>query len=359
MFDFLQNIWSRTLSLFSSPQEVNVLQIPLNVARQNPYASLATGTCIIGAGLLYRYRHGLKSYFSASKTDLLNQAIMQKNEDVASKLIAEMTVDELNQADSNKRTPLYLALNHSRKLTTQIVNKFLSEKCALNTAKPDGKSLFTSDNLSNKILSVVCGQYKDYHCGDAKRFPGNINPKADKEQILARKPKAAFERQAAEASTIQAYNGHYSRKAIERCAELVDKSKSGACTSFALAMADKLLDLFPNERIEIMGHVGGYRGTHVYVVMNHKGDDWKLNDIENQLADKNLSKEQKSHLIDDVAEQLSGTFVIDPWLASLGWSNGVFTPMQYFEMKVNSHFLFGVETLFDSSKSTSPRLQLN
>lgn len=319
------------------------------------YAPYALGVVGLGIGL-YAFQQFRKSRpNNTSATSQLVAAIKDKNIEVATKLIEAMTIEELNKANTEQITPLVQALRSSQQISKLIVEKFLKHNAAVNTQKPDGKSIFRSKTLGKRLLGLVTAPYRAYQCSDAKRFPGNIHASANKAEILSRKIKD--EAAATHSTTIQPYTGNYARAAIQKCATLVDKAQSGACTSFALAVADKLLTLFPHERVEILGHKGGWRGSHVFVVMNHQGEGWKLNDVDAAFKNETLSTSEREQVVDAALVELKDTYIIDPWLASLGWGSGVFDPYEYMDNEPNRHFILNTATYFDS-KSEIPEASL-
>lgn len=339
-------------------------------AKENAYSLAAT--TLIGGGIgLYYYASRNASTVKVNyvgptqRHQQLYDAIQGKNVDVAADLIAQMSVDDLNQADQNGNTLLLTSLKQSRKVCELLINKFLQKRSAMNTQMPNGTSIFQDEKLGRRLLAfangrhnnyacldatrlldATTGQYKNYACLDAARFQGNIANDADKQVILNRK---AADPQAYNQSTqIQPIiKGEFTRKQIQQCAELVDKAKAGVCTTFALAVADKLMVLFPNERIKVVAHNGGADGSHVYVVMNHQAEDWKLNDLKNQSTDG-----ARKNLMLKAAEEFDKAYIVDPWLASLGWKDGVFDFANYCHQF--EPFLKSVELRYDTG-SISPK----
>lgn len=280
------------------------------------------------------------------------EAIIETQEK-AKRIIDSMSCDELNQMSEKKETPLYCSVNNSRVIAEYILNKFLENKHPVNTTTPDGHSIFTHSGLAQRMLSLITQKYSSFACSDARTFQGNIHPKADSDKIikkLSTMPDSNV-RLGTQANMIQPIGGHYSRGAIKKSAELVDSSQIGSCTTFSLAVADKLLTLFPSERIQVVAHKAGHTGSHVYIIMNCEGDEWRFNSKAMEAAQTMASDEEAAEHLEKIAEamaqQLGEAYIVDPWLASLGWSQGIFTPVKYMENHLG--FLADLEFVYDSN----------
>lgn len=279
---------------------------------------------------------------------------LEKSQEDAKKIIDSMSCDELNQVSDKKETPIYCSVNKSRVIAEYILNKFLESKHPLNVITPDGNSIFTHPSLGKRLLLLITQKYSNFACSDARTFRGCIHEDADSNKIinkLGTMPESNV-RLGTQANLIQPIRGHYSRSAIEKCAELVDLSQIGTCTTFSLAVADKLLTLFPSERIQVVAHKGGHTGSHVYIIMNHHGDTWHFNsketmDIAKIASDKELNDHLEKKIRDMLQHELKDSFIVDPWLASLGWDQGIFFPIEY----ANSHlrFLADLDFVYDSN----------
>jgi hypothetical protein len=290
--------------------------------------------------------------FRTENPDATKEAVNEVQEK-AKKIIDSMSCDELNQMSEKKETPLYCSVNKSRAIAEYILNKFLENKHPLNTTTPDGSSIFTHSALAQRLLSLVTQKYSSFACSDARTFQGNIHANADSDKIikkLSSMPDSNV-RLGTQANMIQPIGGHYSRGAIKKSAELVDSSQIGSCTTFSLAAADKLLTLFPSERIQIVAHKAGHTGSHVYIIMNCQGDEWRFNSKDIDGVKAMTTDEEAADYLDKIAEamvqQLEGAFIVDPWLASLGWSQGIFTPVKYMEHHLG--FLADLEFVYDSN----------
>ncbi len=231
-------------------------------------------------------------------------------------------------------------------VATKLTEKFLKEKVPMNVMMPNGKSIFQDLNYAKKLISTITSSYREYACSDVSRFPGNINPElsADKKQSIKERKSKNVEAEKL-ANNVQPLNGSFTRKQIEQCAKAIEKSKSAACTGFALSVADKLLILFPDERIQLISHEGGFRGTHVYVVVNHTGREWNINKLQTITS---LHTTEAQNKIGEVVAEFENTLFVDTWLASLGWGKGVFILEEYINMKQNCHFIFDGHCTFDS-----------
>ncbi len=277
--------------------------------------------------------------------DKLIIEIKNQNLEGASAYIATMSTEELNGVDRSSSTALYCALYHSFEISRLILDKFLKSNSTPNCNNPDGISIFSDEKDGARLLGTVTHCFRKYACADARNFRDNIHEDANSEEILSRRPKPAAEAEAAEAAQIQPVAGRFTRKSISRCAKLVDRAQAGACTSLALAAAHRLLKLFPEERIEIYAHNGGM-GSHVFVVVNHSGNEWSYNHSDNQeILD---DKPRRDALRDRICQEHENSFIVDPWLASLGWDNGIFTFPQY--LTNHSGFLFNAHRYFDNKE---------
>lgn len=338
----------------------NKAQMVAQAARNHPYIAIGSTVLLGGLGVYFTFFRG----HSATPQEALMDAVRHNQEAQALTLIDNMTIEELNRPAQNGQTVLALGLKKSRKVCEKLIERSLAENTALNTQMANGTSIFDNPSLTRKLLSYVnghhkkyscvdatrllgatVGQYKEYACLDATRFRGNINQQSDVDEILSRKP---FN-QMAYTQSIQIQpirGGKFSRQQIKTCAELVDKSKAGVCTTFALAAADKLLTLFPNERIQVVAHNGGANGSHVYVVMNHHRDHWQLNDLK--------GKALESDEAEQIIQEFEKAYIVDPWLASLGWKDGIFDFDSYADQF--SGFLYDAEIRFDNQQA--PRVRL-
>jgi len=206
------------------------------------------------------------------------------------------------------------------------------------------------------LLSIVNIDFKHFACSDVKRFVLNIKDKAKAHEITNRVTKDGPAE--LQANLIQPMHGKFTRMAIAHCAKLINQSQSGVCTTLALAGADRLLKLFPNERIEIIAHEGGYQGTHVYIIMNHTGDSWKMNNLQ-AMRESGTDKAQASDELTKVfLQETDHAFIVDPWLASLGWDAGVFDILVFLNDKRLSNFLTSTVCFFDSNNEPKPKNRL-
>ena len=163
-------------------------------------------------------------------------------------------------------------------------------------------------------------------------FFTSFHPDAYSSEIIERKGNWSIDRFEEKLSEIQEEDLKICQKTIKRQAKFVDKSKMGSNSTFASAIADKLLCLFPEQRIKILRSDDARDYQHFYVVMSHTHEDWEYHD------------EWKLEL----PKAFDNAFVIDPWLASLGWDDGVFSLTQYLEHDQNKTFLYNAQCLFDT-----------
>lgn len=216
------------------------------------------------------------------------------------------------------------------------------------------------------MLERELGKFTQYTCSDAMRFRGNIGMfNQDHEGDIfindtniedvaierAHKRKLVLERieklqdidREIEGSNIGATLGAqlgYTETDIKNAAEKINLSKSGVCTTFALAGADALLELMkanplesPIQRVEIVARPAGFRGTHCFVVVNREPDS----------------------SIEDISTWGPYTLVVDPWLASL--QNPV---VYYLDEFMQSNLLDGMlEVNFDTATPSLAKDKMN
>lgn len=333
-----------------------------NLISQNPLLFGAGMLAIGAASLLYAFyrsrtvnQHAYLQYNNvkqktASSTEALISAINSNKPDLEQiqNLISNMTAEELNLTDSSHATPLYYAIKKSKEISMLIVDKFLKSNVPMNYLLPNGQSMLEKKGFAKKLLRVINAPFNEFGCSDVDTFPGNIKPGADVELIKKRTSNRTQRQKQAEtqANLIQPFTGVFTRKSIEECAKLLNIAKAGACTTLALATADRLLKLFPNEHIKIMGHNGGHRGSHVFVVMNQKGNNWMFDEM------KDLDQMENKFF-----EEYQDAFIVDPWLATLGWQDGIFDVYSYHQDKNTGHFLYNCDCYFDSKFEVTPKLR--
>lgn len=331
-------------------------------ACQNPVLAPAAAMLLtVGAGAYYYCHRNTGNNNMTADSDKTNEddhsklisAINQDNIELAQEYIANMSLEELNKADKDLKTPLYHAL-HAKKMDIAIalVNRFLEARHSLNTHAPDGKSLFNLPGCTKKLLSLVSKRYTTYACSDISNFSGHINDKlseSKKEEIRSRKSKNI----AAEntANMIMPLNGQYTKGQITEAAKHIDKAESAVCTGFALAVADKLLTLFPELKFKLVAHKGSYRSTHVFVVVNCGESDWEIDKLEKKVADQSQNTEEGQSLLEKVAKQSENIFIVDAWLGSLGWKNGTFSFREYLETPDTHAFIEKMKCYFDSTET--------
>lgn len=312
----------------------------------------------IGAGAAVVVGLYCCSNAQVTNLDKLIAAIKAENVELAKQYINAMTLEELNSRDKTNHTPLLYALNSkTSQIAKALIDKFLAGKHSLDIRMANGGSLLKNKRKATKLLSLITAPYKNYACSDVKRFAGNINHEVDnqtRESIMTRVSKNVTAE--TEANMIQPYLGNFSRKQISRCAQLVDEAQSAACTGFALSVAEKLLILFPNERLQIISHQGGYAGTHVFVALNNQGEVWDINQLQDLHKAGKLESEEGEKVMSQAIENFKETYIIDTWLASLGWGNGVFDFEKYLLTPKISHFLYSGSCSYDSKLSeTAPQ----
>ncbi len=160
----------------------------------------------------------------------------------------------------------------------------------------------------------VLARFVGYACTDIGAFQGNINSQlSSKEQTELFERLQAMQtnenRMQASSGAEQAVNMRPMKSAtVANVARSVDTAQAGCCSSFALAAAHVLTGgqrdpqhLHP--RVEVVSCGRGFGGTHCYVIVGR--------DARSQLSDSRTWGD--------------GVRIVDPWAASLGHGDGIFT----------------------------------
>ncbi len=291
---------------------------------------------------------------------LLEQAIRENRHEYMIELLKSIPINKLNLPNKHGKTIFYMALEmNNTTAINAIVDTFLEEKAAINVLGPDNKSIFeamtneiNSDTLSKRLLDAVLRDYRTYQCGDALTFSSMIPDSADKQEILARKP---LNDKYLQANSIQPIKGgRFTRGQIESAAKSVDESKAAVCTTFALSAANRLLILFPNERVEIVAH-NHNRESHVYVLMNRAGNKFDGLNLDLKDGDEERILIDLDEIINTAKGEMKKGFVVDPWLLSLGHSSASYGIEDYMASEL-TQFLLQRECRFDS-KANKPEVR--
>lgn len=210
---------------------------------------------------------------------------------------------------------------------------YASEKRLMRKTPPDSHII---DQLEN---ALSC--FTTYGCSDAPRFPHCINENK-REEILSHyksiPPHKLLSEAGANCSAAIARGHHYSDYLINKLSKLIDRAKSGCCTTLAISATNKLLKLIdealPGHRVEMVTSADGM-GSHCYIIFDRTGfGDSGLTGIEGE--------DGKSYpTISDWGNQV---LIIDPWAQSLGHGNGVYTLETYPFM----HYLSNLTQTYDS-----------
>jgi hypothetical protein len=164
---------------------------------------------------------------------------------------------------------------------------------------------------------------KNFACNDATTFAGDINPAVSKSVILARAKASGMPVSMPAPSS----NGIWNANHLKNVKESVYTKKGGECTSFGKAAAHVLATTEipgPRPRIELVSWEQRTSTTitrpdkstytkvtavaHVYCVVNREGGTTAVL----------VGKQQRAQL-PDPSNWGDDCWVVDPWLASLGW----------------------------------------
>jgi hypothetical protein len=198
------------------------------------------------------------------------------------------------------------------------------------------RSCTTTQSNNNKIykdLDNILDQYQTYACSDAATYAHCMKPgKQDEIQNRYKHIPEHIKRLEAQANSSaqpDPKTKQYTISQITRISKLIDSAKSGCCTTLAISAAQKIITLFPDLRVEIVGSkVERGMTAHCFILINRKP-------IQGELSGEVSPRRSWGN---DV-------LIIDPWLVSLGWK-GVFKANDY----PFSGFLENLTSFFDSKK---------
>lgn len=152
-------------------------------------------------------------------------------------------------------------------------------------------------NLVKKSLE----KYKEFACSDAKSYSQCIYPGKEAEVINRYKNKPDFllrNEAQANATLSDPATFRYSENAIKHVGRLINRAKSGCCTTLALSALSELLDMRLNMKVYMVASPVEQGTAHCFL----------------------LAKDARENV-----------YVIDPWLASLGWE--AFYPIEDYPMR--------------------------
>lgn len=186
---------------------------------------------------------------------------------------------------------------------------FSESNSSLCPATPSrGPTTLFAPSLEDKLRDYLFNTYQNYACSDARAYSQCINA-SQKNIVLTRYERIPlstrnFENEANQTSQPNPMTGLYSSFQVKKVADLLDKAKSGCCTTLALSAAHKLSTEFPDLRIEIASsRVVRGRTAHCFLIVNRDSthtNGWGFDAL-----------------------------IVDPWLITLGHNNGVFKPHEY------------------------------
>ena len=212
-------------------------------------------------------------------------------------LIDDFEPNLLNTPNSEHITPLLYAVSYQKtELAIYIAKKLVQADFSLDI--PNDKGHNSLDYNPELLLKILVDRYSEYACSDYLRFPTVVCP--GKGQWLAAKSNAITEAQSHhEATANQSAHpnyttGSYTVYQIKNVANEIYQARSGCCTTFAIALANQLLKYLPSTEFQILAY----------------------------------SNKLSSHCFISLTTS-RGEFILDPWLASLGWETGVYSKEQY------------------------------
>ncbi len=173
------------------------------------------------------------------------------------------------------------------------------------------------------ILKDYIEKYKTYACSDSKSYSHCIFPgkEAEVQERYRNKPEHILKAEAlANATMLNPRTFQYSHNAIARVGNLIDKAKSGCCTTLAISALNTLLIHNPQMRYQLVASPVVEGTAHCFLL---------------------------------VADQQGNVLIVDPWLASLGWE-GVFTQEDY----PFQDYFSNLECYFDSNNDVPARAKL-
>lgn len=248
--------------------------------------------------------------------DLL-KAISTGNISVAINLVIELSPMALNQRNKTTgATALQYALAYQHnEIGIAIIEKLIAAGQPLDV--PDEKGLTPFHYNAELILETISKIYCEYACSDYLRFEHVIAPEK-KNWVIAKSQavteiRSQYEMIANMSAHPNIHTHQFSKEQIQQIANDIDKAKSACCTTFAISLAQKFLSLTTSLNFKIVTHPNGMN-SHCYISLTTPTD---------------------------------AVFLLDPWLASLGWGHGVYSKQAYPWPAA----LASTEVIFDSEKA--------
>ncbi|MCS5708125.1 hypothetical protein CC99x_004325 [Candidatus Berkiella cookevillensis] len=276
------------------------------------------------AAVHFSYLQPLTRQAQEQKLKKLLVEISRKNIPGAINLVQQLSPELLNQRDKDTGAiALQYALAYQQNdVAIAIIEKLVAAQKPLDIS--DNKFRTPFHYNPELILQTLTKGYSEYACSDYLRFESAIAP--GKKEWIAQKTlemsqtRVQHEMTANLSAHPNAHTRTFSKAQIQQIAEDIDQAKSACCTTFALSLAQKLLTAAPTLAFRIASYLNGM-SSHCYISFTAP----------------------------------TGTeFLLDPWLASLGWGTGVYRKEAYPWQAV----LDSTEILFDSEASPKHSLAL-
>lgn len=228
----------------------------------------------------------------------LCDAISDGQVDTALALADELPIEALVEQDVHGADMLFYAVSYGQlKVATKMMEKMIEADKRLDT--PDVRGFTVLNYKPEFIYHFLMEQYQNYACSDYKRFTKQVREGklawVKEKFVLTTDLQASHEANAN--LNAQPIDGQYTRAQIGNVAMNVDKAKSACCTTFALSIANRLLQFLPSQPFKILSHPNGV-GSHCFVALTAADPD-------------------------------RDEIILDPWLASLGWGAAVYEKHAY------------------------------
>ncbi|MGE4350034.1 MAG: hypothetical protein AB7D28_09745 [Candidatus Berkiella sp.] len=311
---------SAIAEIHNSPIMEKIQKYPLTLKQSEMQIQIANANTTVH----FSYPQPQTRQAEERKLKKLLVEISNKNIASAIDLVQELSPKLLNQRDKDTGAmALQYALAYQQNdVAIAIIEKLVAAQKPLDIS--DNKFRTPFHYNPELILQTLTKGYSEYACSDYLRFESAIAP--GKKEWVAQKTlemsqtRVQHEMTANLSAHPNAHTRTFSKAQIQRIAEDIDLAKSACCTTFALSLAHKLLKAAPTLVFKLASYPNGM-SSHCYLSFTAP----------------------------------TGTeFLLDPWLASLGWGNGVYRKEAYpWQAALNS-----TEILFDSEASSKCSLSL-
>lgn len=311
---------SAIAEIHNSPIMEKIQKYPLTLKQSEMQIQIANANTTVH----FSYPQPQTRQAEERKLKKLLVEISNKNIASAIDLVQQLSPELLNQKDKNTGAiALQYALAYQQHdIAIAIIEKLVAAQQPLDIS--DNNSFTPFHYNAELILQTLTKGYSEYACSDYLRFESAIAP--GKKEWVAQKTldmsqtRTQYEMTANLSAHPNSHTHTFSKAQIQRIAEDIDLAKSACCTTFALSLAHKLLKAAPTLVFKLASYPNGM-SSHCYLSFTAP----------------------------------TGTeFLLDPWLASLGWGNGVYRKEAYpWQAALNS-----TEILFDSEASSKCSLSL-